>query len=76
MVNNLPLKRKVAIPTKVGKGSSSATLSPSKIPCLTSSGIKRLRSVSLERLSCSEMAKAKRSSKDREGKAERERERE
>ena len=62
-----------AVPPTVVKGGSSVVLSPSKIPRLTpsspsspllGSGVKRLRSVSLERLSFDHVTKAKRKSSE------------
>ena len=58
-------KKKVAASTTtVTKSEVSTVLSPSKIPRLRTSGVKRLRSVSLERLSSDHMTKAKKTPKD------------
>ena len=66
LVKKMTAKKRVATPSTLVKDAPSAGLSPSKIPHLTSSfgrSVKRLRSVSLERLSCQELTKAKRKSK-------------
>ena len=71
LFKKLSAKRKAAAaPSTVIKDGSSVVLSPSKIPRLSpssplGSGIKRLRSVSLERLSSDHMTKPKRKSGSR-----------
>ena len=68
LFKKLSAKRKAAAaPSTVVKDGSSVVLSPSKIPRLSpssplGSGIKRLRSVSLERLSSDHMTNPKRKS--------------
>jgi hypothetical protein len=67
LFKKLSAKRKAAAPSTIVKDGPSVALSPSKIPRLIpssplGSGVKRLRSVSLERLSSDHMTKPKRKS--------------